>query len=159
MNFRIKKATSDNLPELRSMLGQLYAKEQHDYDTLLNIDWPFSKEGDDYFEKMLSDPRAYVILACREQQTVGYLIGKISDTGGSWRHLQEQAELENMWVLPEFRNQGAGSMLVTEFLSFVRASGVKNVKVMSFAKNQSALKFYQKHGFAPLDVTLETNLT
>jgi [ribosomal protein S18]-alanine N-acetyltransferase len=53
-------------------------------------------------------------------------------------------------VLPEFRRRDLGGMLLFEAEAFLRASGCQGVLLETAVDNESALRFYKKHGYSVL---------
>ena len=88
---------------------------------------------------------------------LGYLTGSVRKTD-SWRPVT-RTELENMFVEDKFRSQGVGAALVKEFIKWSREKGVRRALVVAYAANDRAIRFYQKMGFTPLALSLETNLS
>lgn len=57
-------------------------------------------------------------------------------------------EIDNLYILPEFRNQGIGSSLIAQMLARAKEQGVSYALVYSAAKNiRDILKFYERHNF------------
>ncbi len=58
------------------------------------------------------------------------------------------ALLEDMVVSPNVRNSGIGSRLLEHAVHYARLNGYKRITVLTDRANESAQRFYQKHGFA-----------
>jgi len=65
------------------------------------------------------------------------------------------AELDNMFVLKEFRGKGIGTKLISSFLDWCKHSKYDRVCVSASAQNTNAIKFYRKFGFKDYVTTLE----
>lgn len=72
--------------------------------------------------------------------------------------LVREARLTSLWVDPDHRSGGVGSLLVEEFRAWVRETGAPYAVVTAFAANPRAQAFYQREGFAPHTVTLRLEL-
>ena len=57
------------------------------------------------------------------------------------------ALLEDMVVSPNVRGSGVGSRLMEHAIQFARLNGCKRITVLTDRENESAQRFYQKHGF------------
>jgi ribosomal protein S18 acetylase RimI-like enzyme len=57
------------------------------------------------------------------------------------------AELESIHVYPQFRGSGIGSRLVEAFLAWAAEHGAVRASVTAYAANESAIRFYERHGF------------
>ena len=62
----------------------------------------------------------------------------------------EQIRLLDIEVLPEFRNQGIGAVLLKSLLAESEATGTP-LRHMVFKMNTDALRFYARFGFAPIE--------
>jgi GNAT superfamily N-acetyltransferase len=87
---------------------------------------------------------------------VGHAVGKLR--GPSPTRLVRIAELEDLYVDEDMRGSGHGARMLAYFVDWARASSAVAVQVSSYAANEGALRFYQRHGFAPTSVTLGRSL-
>lgn len=60
---------------------------------------------------------------------------------------EQECYLEYLWVAPEFRRLGVGSLLLRTVLDRLRKSGVHTVWLYILNGNHAAMRFYQKFGF------------
>jgi len=60
---------------------------------------------------------------------------------------EQECYLEYLWVAPEFRRVGVGSLLLKTVLARLRASGVDTVWLYILDGNYSAMRLYQRFGF------------
>ncbi|HLC89575.1 MAG TPA: GNAT family N-acetyltransferase, partial [Patescibacteria group bacterium] len=104
----------------------------------------------------LIQPRAGAWVAESGGKVIGYLVGWVW-IKRAWRPVKT-AELENMFVLPDFRSQGAGKTLIKEFLTWCQAKKVKSVEVWAEFDNELGKKFYQDNGFVPARQMFELSL-
>ncbi|MEN6587557.1 MAG: GNAT family N-acetyltransferase [Sulfuricella sp.] len=58
------------------------------------------------------------------------------------------ALLEDMVVAPSARSAGVGAKLVQHAIEAARREGCKRITLLTDRSNESAQRFYQKHGFA-----------
>jgi GNAT superfamily N-acetyltransferase len=63
-----------------------------------------------------------------------------------------------MRVAPGSRQAGVGSLLVQHFFGWAREHGAQQASVTAFAANDTAQRFYARHGFVPQSVTSRTVL-
>ena len=57
-------------------------------------------------------------------------------------------EVDNLFVLPQYRSNGIGSALLDHLLTQAKQKGITYVTVYSATKNiHSILRFYESHGF------------
>lgn len=125
------------------------------YDTDLILDWATSDRGKKYFEKILSDKKALVLIAQEKNKPVGYLVARLKMI--SYRK-SKCLEIENMGVSPKFRSKGIGSRLINECVSWAKKHSYKKVFVNSYFKNTGAISFYKRNGFNEIDISLEKDV-
>jgi len=59
--------------------------------------------------------------------------------------------IEELYVLPEFRQRGIGSLLVAECIRVASASGWRAIDLEIDSDHRRALALYERHGFIQLD--------
>jgi ribosomal protein S18 acetylase RimI-like enzyme len=84
-------------------------------------------------------------------RSIGYLAHEDDYCGIAVSFLNEQnpqhAELLSMWVAPEQRRTGTGSVLVDAIEAWARSRGAHTLQLMVTNINLSAISFYQRLGF------------
>ncbi|MEK7513880.1 MAG: GNAT family N-acetyltransferase [Patescibacteria group bacterium] len=155
MEFTVKKATTQNLAVIQSLNRKLFLSDSR-FDPELLIDWAYSKTGKNYLTRSLTQPRAGAWIAEANGKIIGYLIGWIW-IKRAWRPIKT-AELENMFVLPEYRSKGVGSALVKEFIRWCEKKKIKSVEVWTQYKNEIGKQFYQTNKFVPVSQKFERKL-
>jgi ribosomal protein S18 acetylase RimI-like enzyme len=60
---------------------------------------------------------------------------------------ERECYLEYLWVAPEFRRLGVGSLLLRTVLDYLRDSGVHTVWLYILDGNYRAMRLYQRFGF------------
>ena len=61
------------------------------------------------------------------------------------------ALLDELYVVPQLRSQGIGSLIVEEMMSICRARDVDLVEINVDESDVDAQRFYERHGFASTD--------
>ena len=133
---------------------QLFELEYNSFDPSLKVGWPFEKEGTAYFTDMLNNEIVYIALA--EDKIIGYLAGCINIQHSYVT--KSLAEVDNMFILEDYRKYGIGSKLMNEFKSYCIQNSIEELKVTASAKNNNAIKFYKKNGFDEFEITLKQKL-
>lgn len=157
MDIKIKKAEIENLKDIQKLNLMLFEKEKEEFDPTLNCNWTFSKEGIEYFEEKITKNDSCAFVAVLEGKVIGYLVGGLTESE-SHRNNVSMAELENMFVLEEFRSKSIGKDLYFKFLEWCNLKSVKRIMVVASAQNKKAIEFYRKQGFNDYDLTLEMNI-
>ncbi len=156
--IKIRKASKKDFGAIQKLNSLLFKREQKKFDSTLDISWPFSEEGEGYFERILSGKNGRAWLAEDDDKPVGYLIGNIAQKVPKSRTIKKRAVLDNMFVLKNYRNKKIGGRLVKEFIAWAKENGADNLRVTAFASNKEAIKFYQQNGFQDYNRTLEISL-
>jgi ribosomal protein S18 acetylase RimI-like enzyme len=58
------------------------------------------------------------------------------------------AQLISMWIAPTHRRRGAGQLMVEQVICWARSRGALRLQLMVTGRNDSAIRFYQRLGFA-----------
>lgn len=161
--MKIRKATLEDLKTIQDLNYQLFVYDS-EFEPELNMEWPYH-EGEEYFKDKIAGD-GVCLVAEVEEKIVGYLAGGIRE-GEGWLKLQ-RSEIENMFVLQEFRGMGIGAKLVQTFKDWSKEQGVKRVVVNAFFGNKLAVEFYssftvansayKKNGFEDYDISLQLKL-
>jgi ribosomal protein S18 acetylase RimI-like enzyme len=144
----IRKANHKDLQKIQELNNLLFELELASYDKYLIKNWPFTTAGKKYFENAIEED--CVLVAEIKGQVVGYLLGSISDIS---YYDFPIAELCNMCIDSNYRKQGIGRALYTEFEKFYNKQGINHFTVTASFKNESAKAFYKSIGFEEANLT------
>lgn len=148
----VRRATKDDLAGLVASSTLLFAEDAGTRDPATDSEWPL-KHGEAAFGASIASPDTLVLVAVADDAVVGHLTGVLSQ--GSETRPGRMATLRSMFVRPEHRSGGVGATLATEFRAWAADSGAERMTVTAYATNEAAQRFYQRHGFAPMFVSLE----
>ena len=155
-NIIVRRATLEDIKTIQQFGYKLLDYERQNWDSALDVNWPFSKEGEQKYRTAITDK--YTIITEKDGKPVGYLIGKVVDAApGSARHIK-QAYLENIFVSDSDRKSGVGVKLIVDFRDYCKKEGVSRINVSVLAANTIAVDFYQKVGFSPRSLSLSQEL-
>ena len=152
----LRRATIKDLKIIQELnLGLFDYEMENDFDTYIH-GWSMGQISAEYFAELIQNE--YVILAEANEKIVGYLAGSIyrDETYSYYEGLT--AEVDNMFILEEYRKFGIGSKLMNSFFDWAKENGAKRALVTASIGNESTIKFYEKHGFEKLNITLKKNL-
>jgi GNAT superfamily N-acetyltransferase len=155
MGVTIRTAGRRDLDDVVALSVALFAEDAGQWDPYTDLDWP-RRGGREYFGGLLTGPTTHCWLAEVDGAVAGALVGRISRE--STVRPVRVAELESMYVRPEYRSTGVGAALVAEFFEWARGRGAKVAAVTAYAANERALEFYSRNGFTPKSVHLESGL-
>lgn len=152
MEVQIKRADIEYLPHIQNLNNQLFELEYNNFDSALRVGWTFEKEGETYLKHMLNNEIVYIALD-KEDNVIGYLAGSTNIQGSYVT--KSLAEIDNMFVLEEYRKYGIGSKLINKFKEYCLQNRIEEIKVTASAKNINAIHFYKKNGFDEFEITLK----
>jgi GNAT superfamily N-acetyltransferase len=155
MRMKIRAAGRADLDSVVELSVDLFAEDAGQRDPYTDLDWP-KREGHEYFARIISDTITDCLLAEVDGVIAGSLIARIKRES-SLRPVRV-AELESMFVRPEYRSQGVGAALVAEFFGWARKQRAERTAVTAFAGNDRAVQFYARLGFEPKSLTFERPL-
>lgn len=157
MKAIIRNATIDDLQKVQELNLKLFEKEYEEYDSLLNLNWTFGKEGTKYYKDRILKDDGCVFIAIVENEIIGYLCGGIKKAE-EYRKISIVAELENTLVLEQFRSKGIGRQLFDEFIKWCKVKKIGKVRVEASAQNEGAIKFYRANNFKDYTLILEYDM-
>ena len=113
---------------------------------------PLPRVGDMYrswLRARATDPRAAFFVAERSPgQLVGFLIGTVEREIPIYR-LEEYGFVHDLWVEPDYRNEGVARQMVTLAAERFREIGVKQVRLDVLVTNEPAKRLFETCGFRP----------
>ncbi len=151
----VRRAEHADIGGLVACSSALFAEDAGTRDPGVDVDWP-RQHGPRRFAAGMDDPHRLLLVADCDGEVVGHLVGVLGDA--SEMKPVKVATLLSMYVRPEFRRSRTGGRLVAEFLGWAREKGAEAAEVTAYSSNADALRFYERNGFAPQSVTLQTLL-
>ena len=154
MNINIRKSTAEDWETIQRLNNEVFLSDaQNDKD--LNLDWPFSDEGNDYYKNVAVGKSGHCLIAEQDDVSVGYIIVVNKDIDyrkGSYM------EIDNMGVSPEYQSQGIGEKLIESATDLAKSKGADKVLLSAYVKNNRAISFYKNLGFKEISLELEKEL-
>lgn len=138
--YRIRPAREADVPELCSLLSELFAIESD-----FAVDRTVQRRG---LTALLSAGEPHAVILVAEQR--GEVIGM-----ASCQRLISTAEggpvglVEDVVVRADRRGLGIGAALLDEMEQWAARFGLKRLQLLADADNPRALDFYQRRGWAP----------
>lgn len=156
MEFTIRKGTEKDFFTIQQLNAELFIYDAP-HDDALNVDWPRSEEGIAYYRQKFIDPAHMAFIAeDAEEKPIGYIIGCAIN---KFRYRKvKTGELENMFVVSQWRRKGVGGALVDALKQWLKTKKIDRLYVSAYANNEEAVHFYNKCGFKPWEVGLEMKL-
>ena len=114
--------------------------KEEDIDDILDISslsFSISWSKDSYTQE-LTNPIARYLVGKIDNKVVGFV--------GTWIVLDE-AHITNIAIHPNYRKQGIGSKLLSEFLDYCKSQGCASFTLEVRSGNKAAKALYEKHNF------------
>ncbi|RPJ16118.1 MAG: GNAT family N-acetyltransferase [Chloroflexi bacterium] len=140
-NIRIDPASESDLPLILSLIKEFadYVRQSHEV-----------AATEDILRKALFGPKRYaeVIIARLDDRPVGFAIffHNFSTFLG-----KPGLYLEDLFILPEFRSQGVGKVLLKYLANLAVERGCGRFEWSVLDWNESAMGFYKRLGAVPLE--------
>jgi GNAT superfamily N-acetyltransferase len=151
----VRTATMADIDGLVASGSALFIEDGVARDRLRNPGWP-QEHALDYEKGTLADPNVLVLVAEHHGTVLGHLTGVFY--AGSVMWTAPRAHLISLNVLTPWRGQKVGAQLVEQFRTWAKDRGAVQLRVTAYAANEDAIRFYRRHGFAPLESTLAADL-
>ena len=124
-----------------------------DFPRLLEIDQSCFVEGIAYSEEemryFLSMPTAISLVGLQAEEIVGFII---ADRFRPRRASRSMGKIITIDVAPAAQHSGLGTLLMSAAERELKSAGCDYVSLEVAVDNESALKFYKKHGYSVLKV-------
>lgn len=143
----LKKASFFDLPALKEICADAYAKNFYHHWNENGLEWYLEREFDE--EKLNADlancQLEYYFIMYHENPA-GFV--KIRYNATFDRINNKAVELEKIYVLPEFKGMGIGKAALSEIIKSLKKQGIKTLFLSVIDSNTNAITFYEKQGFA-----------
>ncbi len=155
--MNIRPAHPDDVPAVLPMVAEIAALHQQ---------WDSSKFGyRDHPEQMYrgwltaraSDPRSVFLVAEQDAKLVAFLVGTVEQEIPIYK-LTEFGFIHDIWVEPEYRNEGVARQLVMLAIETFRDMGVKQVRGDTAQANEPARGLLKSCGMRPSTVEMLIDL-
>jgi len=151
----VREANMADIDGIVASGAGLLAEDGGTRDRLRNPDWS-AAHGAEYAAKNLANPDMFLLVAEHEGAVVGHLTGGYYPATEMWT--APRAHLISIYVMPPWRGQDIGAQFVERFKAWAKDRGAVQLRVTAYAANEGAIRFYQRHGFAPLETTLALDI-
>jgi GNAT superfamily N-acetyltransferase len=98
------------------------------------------------YQSLLCDDRAFVLLAERDGQLLGYAFVHLAEGSSGYESGALVGDVETLTVLPQARGQGVGAALMDAVERELARRGIGEIRLGVLAGNDGAMRFYQRRG-------------
>ena len=106
-----------------------------------------------------ADDRTYLVAVCNDQ-VIGFVSVAVKSYGSMPMYVPLRYGLiDNALVASDHRRGGIGAQLFDGAIAWLQARGVDSAQVQVWNKNEEAMNFYAKRGFAPMYTRMQMPIT
>ena len=144
---RIRKATLKDAKAVAKLIEELTKFEKRIDAAFKTLDGKQLDEFEAYTKRAIRRGNGrFILVAKAENNLVGYLYGEVRERPRVYT-VKQIGFINDLFILPEYRNTGIGKELTEEALKIFRKKKLKHVCLNAMSGNQNALKAYEKLGF------------
>lgn len=136
------------------VLGSKLLQYDNAFDASIDLNWLQNESGSAFLKERLEGKGGVVFLAEDGQKPIAYAAVALVEAE-SYRKIKVIAELEELFVLEEYRRAGIGKKLVEQFSLWAKESNAEKVSVIVSSANLRSIDFYRRMGFLDYDLVLE----
>ena len=96
------------------------------------------KQKDELMRTLTANPYVKMYTYSVNEKVVGFI---------EYSRIYDRYELDNMYVLEEYRNKGIASCLISFMIEMAQKDNIKNITLEVRIDNNIALTLYEKYGF------------
>ena len=124
------------------------ARLLRDFNDEFDASGPTAAEFAERFVVLLARDDVFVVLAEHGDRDVGFAYLTLRPTPYSDGFL---AQLEELYVVPELRDQGIGTRILAVSVETARSKGAVEVQINVDEIDEAARRFYERHGFSNIE--------
>ena len=117
-----------------------------------DVSWPRRRA---LYESLLAKADAFVLLARRGEQPVGYVVAHVHEgADDTWPTGARIGEIESLAVVAGERGGGLGGILMDAAEARLAEAGARDVLLHVMVGNDDARRFYERRGMIPTMTTM-----
>ena len=129
------------------------------FDKTIDVNWPFSEEGINYYKESTQKNNCKTFLAFSDDdEVIGYICCSMENEYSYRLYKGKKLEITAMFVLDEYRRSGVGRKLVEKAEVYAKENGLSRMFVLCSHDNPKSLEFYRSVGLVDYTVELEKEI-
>ncbi|CAM2876719.1 GNAT family N-acetyltransferase [Chryseobacterium flavum] len=145
----IREATAQDLEILLTFEQGIVSAERPFNSTLI--------DGEIHYydlNQFIQSPDATLIVVEDNNELIASGYGLIKKSEKDYYNFEVYAYLGFMFVKPEYRGKGVNKLITDELIRWAKSRGISEIRLDVYARNEAAIKAYEKAGFEPLLLTM-----
>lgn len=147
--MRIRKATKDDIPEIKKGLLESWLSHADNETDFYNRERIEKSDIETYYTNALNSDDSFVLVIEENEQLAGFGKADVQKIE-PWYKEQKALFIDDIFVKKEFRKRGYAKLLLHEFEKTAKNNGVKWLKARVYSFNEPAKKLNASFGFYPL---------
>lgn len=149
----LRPGTVDDVPGVLPLVGKISALHKSWDVARFNFKDNIEELYRGWLTKRVDDPRSVFLVAERDSEIVAYVVGTVEpEIPIFW--VPECGWIHDIWVEPEYRNEGVARQLVMLSIEKFKQIGVKQVRLHTAAANDVGRELFKSCGFRPCVVEM-----
>jgi len=144
--MKLKKATFNDIQALQEICTAAYANNFYHHWNENGLEWYLEREfGEERVKADLADRNQAYYFIVADENPVGFLKVRYNAKFDGLQNMA--AELEKIYLLPEFKGKGLGKAALGKIMESIKKKGVLTLFLCVIDTNTNAIAFYKKVGF------------
>ena len=141
--MRIRKATIEDTEQLKS----LFAGSLKNMAQLQPRQYREAEQDEEFIQEGILGEDSDVLVAEKDGHIIGLAsVFSVTVNPRPYRVQQTYCELDTIFVLEAYRNQGVGKALLDAAWNWAKARNHASLQLMTLGENESARRFYERAG-------------
>lgn len=141
---KIRKGTRDDIPEIKKCLIDSWVNHAKNVSNLLDEDRMRKSDIDGYYKKAFANPEtSFIFIAEVDGKFAGFQRSDIQEIPNFFKY-NKILYLDDIYVLPEFREQGIATKLIQESEKKAKELGIKRLQARVYSFNKPTQKLLSK---------------
>ncbi len=145
-NMQIRSATPADIPAVLPMVAKICALHESWDNAKFGILPHPEKRYEKWLQRLATDERSIFLVAEYEEKLVAFVAASMEREIAIYR-LQEYAIIHDLWVEPEYRQNGIARQMVMMTIENFQQMGVKQIRLDTAAANERARQLFASCGF------------
>jgi len=154
MEITVKIARKEDVPALSAVARKTFRLAGPSDSSEKEIsEYVAENLSESVFQNLVENEELFLACAQSNEALVGFIVVKYHSNCPYKSDLQNSAELQRLYVLPEYHGTKASKLLVTEALKECSEKGLDAIWLSVYSENGRAKNFYSKYGFQETGTT------